>query len=553
MDTGNDNNNRNRNRRRKRYKRGANKGQNQPKKINVPPPPQTKLVLRNICNAEKYGSVESILSMVKKLVELSNTKNSSSFTIDIDHSAVRYLIQEEELAEKYLQELETARQQKEKDEQEEGEEEEGVEEDDAANKEDEAPENVTTEEEKQPEVATLKPITELKKMDVIVAPKVSSSVPVLMARPLYIIPPKKTRRRGERAGCAYILITAPKIEKIEIPETLQETNQEATTATLISVAPLLEISEETTTAAPPLEVTEETTTTSTTPPFEVTEETPTTSAAPPLEVTEETTLTISVTPPLKVTEGITTTTAAPLEVTVTEAEAAPALIPEGDASGEEETTKEEAMTWDPENVTKPPVPAPPKVDYSNAIAKGRLLLSRSTDFFTSILEEDATGPQEYAGCKIEISMSGKTWRLAYRVDRREGSIESTADFKNWMLSVEKKQEELSARPRPAPGGGTSNLGDSNPNGGEEGPVAALVQHLRSKRQELKRKKAKKKKDKNGMNPVSPKKKKTSAELAAVAAAKKKKKKKKTGRKKVPGGGGLPNKTATVAPVLLKKN
>jgi hypothetical protein len=40
----------------------------------------------------------------------------------------------------------------------------------------------------------------------------------IAARVLYICPPKKTRRRGEKPGCAYLLLTAPNIEaKTPVP------------------------------------------------------------------------------------------------------------------------------------------------------------------------------------------------------------------------------------------------------------------------------------------------------------------------------------------------
>ncbi|KAL3939570.1 MAG: hypothetical protein SGBAC_005717, partial [Bacillariaceae sp.] len=190
-------------------------------------------------------------------------------------------------------------------------------------------------------------------------------------------------------------------------------------------------------------------------------------------------------------------------------------------------------------------------DYSTAVAKGRLLVSRAIEFLANIASEN---PEEFGvGCRIETAMSGKTWRHQYRPDRREGTIESTNEYKSWLNSLTKKKEELDSRPKPAPGGGAANtlvgLVDSSAEESPSQPMAAIVQHLRAKRQELKRKKTKKKKEKNekagGGKNINNNNNNNKKKAAPAGGAKKKKKK---------GGKKKQKPTAVVAPpptALLK--
>jgi hypothetical protein len=455
-----------------------------PRKPSVPPPPQTKLVLRNIGNPEKYGTVKDILQhLIQSLVESCNQNDVlNGAQMELDPAATRYLIQEEELAKKYhlaeqaKREAEKAEARKPKveeegdcDAKEEGDEEGDKEEE--PNEEEQGQEDVEQplagekqEEPKQPKVVVQEPT-----LEVIVAPTRPSSVPVIIARPLYIVPPKKTHRRGERAGVAYVLLTAPKIEKIEVPEPVivhvkvpEPVKEEGETLKVE------EAKEEVKAAG----VSKDT----------AAEESPTEETGPDLEANpaESTTDPTTEATPELVSE---TTTHAPIR--------------------EGEKGSESAPTPTPTEVAPVAAPAPPLapvVDYSRAVAQGRLLLQRAVDQLTLITDEDAKSPQQeqqvYAQCMVEASMSGKTWRLQYnRPDRREGTLEATADYKNWQQSLTQQKEELKSRPKPAPGGGTISLsGDTVENGQ---PMAALVQHLRAKRQELKRKKGKKKKPDSG--------------------------------------------------------
>eukprot|EP00980_Cylindrotheca_fusiformis_P010534 scaffold2334_cov118-Cylindrotheca_fusiformis.AAC.6 len=464
---------RNRGSRKRNNKR--NKQPGGPKKPNVPPPAQTKLIWRNIGNTDKYGSVEKILNMVQNVLEISNQKNASQYNIEIDRSAVRSLIQEEELAQKYLEKFQAEiaeKEAREKNPSQEGKEVDQQEEDSNKGREEDVP-------------PTEDPKTE-SKLDVVVAPKLPSSVPVITARPLYVIPPKRTRRRGVRGGCAYVLLTAPKVDKIDIPETLPETKV--------------------------------------------------------------------VQPPSSSSDSLETKPSSPDVAASSNAgsagtEAPPTLIPEGEVDGKIESG---SVASTKASVSSKPLPT---VDYSSAVAKGRLLLSRAIDFLAGVAKEDAKGAQDYAGCSIEPAMSGKTWRPQYRTDRREGTIENTADYKNWLKSLAAQKEELSSRPKPTPGGGAVNnlVGLAEASNEPDQPVATLVQHLRAKRLEMKRKKGRKKKETNGASKGSKKKAgggnaRGGTPAAPAGTKKKKKKKKKAGKKKAPGGA---PKGSSVAPTLLK--
>lgn len=431
---------------RKRNKRNKQQGT---KKPNVPLPAQTKLVWRNIANVDKYGSVEKILKMVQSIIAIANEKNANHYAIDIDQRAMRYLIQEEERSQKYLKDFAAAA--KEND----AEEEEEMMEEDLKNP---AEKEETKEETKE-------------QLDVVIAPKLNSFLPIITARPLYIIPPRKSRRHGEKVGCAYILLTAPKIEKIELPNVVSK---------VLDVKPMEEINPERGKEGAPRDKSE-------------------------AEEKEEKT-----------------------------SEASPETAPTTEAHTEE-AQKAKPSVMDTAAINKALA-----AEYSNAVAKGRLLVSRAIEFLTDMAAEDAKGSQEYAGCQIETAMSGKTWRHQYRADRREGTIESTSEYKNWIQSLTKKEEELNARPKPAPGGGTANnlVGLVEGSSDSAQPVAAIVQHLRARRQEMKRKKNKKKKEKSEKANVNKNsKKKAEAANRGAGAAAGKKKKKKGGKKKGAGGGG----------------
>ena len=222
------------------------------------------------------------------------------------------------------------------------------------------------------------------------------------ARTLYVVPPKQTRRRGEKPGNVYLVLTTPPISAAVVEQ-------------------------------PP----------------------------PPIE-----------------------------EV--------PPVNAEVEANGNNGTQTEEGKTAE----VVPPV-VPPKVDYSRQIAERQLALVRSLEIMTALAAEDGKGGQVWAGCQVEESSNGKSWRPPQRKDHREGTVQDSPGFKAFMEMTAKEKEDLQSRPKPAPGGGLSALSTGGLSGTGDGttdnngkPVAALVLHLQSKREQEKSQKKNKRKAKD---------------------------------------------------------
>ncbi len=417
-----------------------------------PPPPQVKLSLRQIGNPTAYGTTKAVLDgILLPLVDACNAKSSSGlplgtagssacpsnsvttatpFFLEVDNASKRHLIEQEEAVQSYIKEWKSEQ----------------------SMKDDGKVENLADDGIVKSEVPENTSVAQVSgTIDVVVAPtpRPPSNVPIITLRPLYVVPAKKTRRRGDRPGVLYVLLTAPKIEKVEIPETVPEHGIPTEVAQIIEVdsksdphhtIPLL---------------------------TEHLEDKKILVEPSPLQ-----------SPPSIIETPATATSAVPLPMPSTA------------------STKK-------------------FVDYSRQVAQGRLLLQNAVDMLThlasSIPRHDSNSkgqpqPAEISGISIQVetAMSGKTWRWQYtRADRREGTIESTADYKNWLAGLEKQQADLKARPKPTPGGGfvTANEdgGGTACSGGIASgqPIAALVQHLRAKQEDLKRKKAKKKKDNPG--------------------------------------------------------
>ena len=384
-----------------------------------PPPPQIKITIRNIQNSEKFGTVRSVLEgLVSKLMESCvERKANHQYSIELDRAAVRHLITEEEKIEQRRQLLIREKAQRKEEEENLNNESKGDDGDDPGGEEDETPEIEESKEEEEAAVKQDDEITEKKeddnKLDVILAPKPESNLPTITARPSYVVPPRKTRRRGERGGTAYVLLIGPKIELKEPAATSNVSSNE-------------------------------------------------------LDQKDSTT-----------------------EEKVEDGESGDV----GAVAGSKETSDNNAA---PEKVIK----------YHQELAKGRLLLSNTIKALIEVVTEDSKSQElAFSGCIIEHSMNGKTWKIFpnnnSRPDRREGTIEGTTDFKEWLENTANQKEELKARPKPVPGGGTSTAaatvtgGDEFEEDGQH--VSSLVQHLRTKKLDAKRKKSQKKKKKEENN------------------------------------------------------
>ena len=202
----------------------------------------------------------------------------------------------------------------------------------------------------------------------------------------------------------------------------------------------------------------------------------------------------------------------------------------------------------------PPPPPEKVINYPQELAKGRLLLSNAIKALIELVKEDSKS-QEFAfsGCIVEHSMNGKTWKFFpnsnSRPDRREGTIEGTADFKDWLQKTANQKEELKARPKPVPGGGmpaTANVISSDEVEEDGQIVSSLVQHLRAKKLESKRKKSQKKKKKDENNKAK------KGDAATENDKKKKRNAKKNGKNNNSNGGSTANGKKTDAAAAKAK-
>lgn len=146
-------------------------------------------------------------------------------------------------------------------------------------------------------------------------------------------------------------------------------------------------------------------------------------------------------------------------------------------------------------------------DRSKALAQSRLLLNETLASLAKLCKDDSKKDKPYSGLLIEMSSNQKIWKTeekgsggSGREGRKFGmaakydaTIEQNDDFKQFLESKKKMEEELSNRPKPQPGGGPlaemTNIGTGTGSGvddrtGSAGgdPVAAIVIHLREKQE-----------------------------------------------------------------------
>jgi len=445
-------------------KKSISGGNNNNNTNGPPPPPQIKLTIRNIQNSEKFGSVKSVLEeLVAKLMEACVEKKANSqYAIEMDRTAVRYLITEEERIKERREQIERdkARLLEKKEEENENENETNNSNENSKNTNGNGvggDKNDKIEEGKEEKLRS-DPSTEAKdtpnannKLDVILAPKTPSKIPTINARPLYVVPPRKTRRRGERGGTAYVLLIGPKIEKKKPVTAIPKEGGKNSSSSK----------------------------------------------------------------------------------------------PEDDSDKQGPT----AVSDPADGIKQTPETTSPEgkiINYPQELAKGRLLLSNALKALIELMADAQTQEYVFSGCIVEQSMNGKTWKVfqknSSRPDRREGTIQSTADFKEWMENVAKQKEELKARPKPVPGGGVigTTAASTTANGEEveeDGQVvSSLVLHIRNKKLEAKRKKSQKKKKKDESNNAaassnSGSNDKGDATAAAAGSSENDKKKKKRSEKK----------------------
>uniref|UniRef100_A0A7S3P4J0 Uncharacterized protein n=1 Tax=Amphora coffeiformis TaxID=265554 RepID=A0A7S3P4J0_9STRA len=425
--------NRNNNRRHRNRQNRNNKGRRSqnPHRRGPPQSPQIKITLRNIGNVERYGTVEAIADcIIRPLLEQTNerllgaaisTTTGGPKMILLEEESLIKLITNDKLATQARKEWKN----KQSDAGGKGEDEE----DTAMPDVDVAESNmVTTEEDSNNKNNAEETIVSgMKDLDMN-----KDKNEKIHARTLYVVPPKQTRRRGEKPGNVYLVLTTPPIPAAAIEQ-------------------------------------------------------------PPPSIEEV---------PLVNAEGETK-----------------------DNNHNNDTQTEEEKTAK----VVPPLVSPPKVDYSRQIAERQLALVRALEIMTAIAVEDGKGDQAWAGCQVEESSNGKSWRPPQRKDHREGTVQESPGFKSFMEMAAKEKKDLQARPKPAPGGGLSALstglagtGDSTTDNNGK-PVAALVLHLQSKREQEKSQKKNKRKAKDAKKKTGGSNEnnngKTTADAGAAAGAK----------------------------------
>ena len=139
---------------------------------------------------------------LQKILNISNTKTGSQYSIEVDRSSIMYLIREEESSKKFLSDFEASRQTA-----------------DTGNEETTIEEGADKEtKQSDPKEEMNENVQEDTKLDVIVAPKQNSSIPIITARALYVNPPKKTRRHRTQSTASRTGQTLPGTGRSPVPD-----------------------------------------------------------------------------------------------------------------------------------------------------------------------------------------------------------------------------------------------------------------------------------------------------------------------------------------------
>jgi len=421
------------------------------KKRGIPPPPQLKLALRHIGNPMAYGTTKAVLEdLLLPLIEAFNSRAShttapsvplpltqkttvatttaatttttapiaitSALFLEIDHTAKRHLIDEEEAAQKFLRDWRNKQA---------AEDVEGLRGEDADVDLNMSDAVIVESESPGLEVVTAPP------------PKPPPGAAVISVRPLCVIPPKRSRRRGDRPGVAYILLTAPKFDKVEIPQTVPE-NAVPKVVAKANSGPKSK----------------------TTPSADATDDQSKSSKQKQDEASGGQTV------------GAKETGKNPSVSSAKKPADYSRQVAHGRLLLQTATELLKEVTALSANTT---------ASRASWVDSGR-------DMSTMEL----TNPLSIT---IEPATCGKTWRWQNsRSDRRENTLESTSDYQHWLSGLEKHVADIKARPKPAPGGGVVTVDEHGNTSTASQPIATLVQHLLVKQQEMKRTKVKKTKE-----------------------------------------------------------
>jgi hypothetical protein len=183
---------------------------------------QSKITIRNIQDPARFGSIKKIVeTLIYPMIEECNntcTNNSChnetgsgpglAFHVQSDPSSFQQLIRTEELVEERRRREECERAA-------EAAEETDDKETNQHKQETGGDENENLVDGKKDHCPSSNKSTVVDKVEVVAATKIPSSLPTVTIRALHIVPPRVTRRRGERPGVAYLLVVAPPQKKTD--------------------------------------------------------------------------------------------------------------------------------------------------------------------------------------------------------------------------------------------------------------------------------------------------------------------------------------------------
>lgn len=157
-----------------------------------PSPPQLRVTCRNISNAEQYGTTQQLRPLIESILSKANEK--LLVKMELDQEALEIYIRNEEAATKAKEEFEQLQQNSANEKME------------SEQVQEEGSKGETPEDKETTPTVTAPVVNEAVKAQ----EHDENSIKVLI---LYTVPPKKTRRRGEKPGCVYLLLQAPAFPK----------------------------------------------------------------------------------------------------------------------------------------------------------------------------------------------------------------------------------------------------------------------------------------------------------------------------------------------------
>ena len=193
--------------RRNRGKASRNKGPRSNNARRGPPQsPQTKVCFRNISNTDVFGTVEAIAKGILVPIVSAANERLEANKICLDEASLYKLVEGDTLATQAREDWKKRH--------------EGG--GDSAKTAEQSDEAMPSEEKAEAESSSTDAIvTDMKDLNINDSNVGGSSV---FARPLYVVPPKKTRRRGEKPGNAYLMLTTPPIPAVQTaPRPVEET------------------------------------------------------------------------------------------------------------------------------------------------------------------------------------------------------------------------------------------------------------------------------------------------------------------------------------------